>query len=159
MTAEEKLGNLLKEKGLTITTAESCTGGLIANRITNISGSSEYFTTGFIPYSNNAKESLLGVRHHSLKEHGAVSSVVAEEMARGARIASGSDVAVAVTGIAGPTGGTPEKPVGTVFIAVNIGDNTIVHKKYFSGSRIDIKNLTSDAAIDMVIACLEGKLT
>lgn len=159
MMAEEKLGNLLKERGLTLTTAESCTGGLIANKITNISGSSEYFTTGFITYSNDSKESLLGVRHQSLTEHGAVSSIVAEEMARGARIAARADIAIAVTGIAGPTGGTPEKPVGTVFIAVSTGNNTIVQREIFSGSRIDIKNLTSDAALSMVIACLEGRLT
>ena len=104
MTIEKEIGDLLTEKGLTLTTAESCTGGLVAHRITNISGSSAYFLGGVVAYAYQAKEDLLGVRHETLMAHGAVSEETAREMARGARLRLGADMAVSITGIAGPTG-------------------------------------------------------
>jgi PncC family amidohydrolase len=115
----------LKENGLTLCTAESCTGGLIAKRLTDVSGASEVFLGGCVTYANSAKEGLIGVSHESLEKFGAVSEQVALEMARGVRKAVGADIAVSTTGIAGPDGGTPEKPVGTVWIAVNFKGEVI----------------------------------
>ncbi len=117
-TLEGCVLELLKEKGLTLATAESCTGGLVAKRITDLSGSSSAFGFGFVTYANEAKINMLGVSEKTLGEHGAVSPETAIEMARGAREKSGADIAVALTGIAGPSGGTTEKPVGTVWVAV-----------------------------------------
>ena len=115
---EEVVGNLLKQKKKTISTAESCTGGFISHLLTSIPGSSEYYTGGVVAYAYEAKEELLGVQHSSLVQHGAVSECVAKEMAEGVRKRLGTDYAVAVTGIAGPGGGLPNKPVGTTWIAI-----------------------------------------
>ena len=109
----------LRERGMTVACAESCTGGLIAKRITDISGCSDVFLGGCVTYANEAKEKLIGVKHETLEAYGAVSAETAREMARGVRIALGADIGIATTGIAGPGGGTPEKPVGTVYIAVS----------------------------------------
>lgn len=109
----------LRERGMTLAVAESCTGGLISKRITDISGCSDVFLGGCVTYANEAKEKLIGVRHETLESHGAVSEQTAREMARGVRLALGADVGIATTGIAGPGGGTPDKPVGTVYIAVS----------------------------------------
>ncbi len=109
----------LRERGMTLACAESCTGGLIAKRITDISGCSDVFLGGCVTYANEAKEKLLGVKHETLEKYGAVSEQTAREMARGVRLALGADVGIATTGIAGPGGGTPDKPVGTVYIAVS----------------------------------------
>lgn len=109
----------LRERGMTLACAESCTGGLIAKRITDISGCSDVFLGGCVTYANEAKERLIGVRHETLETYGAVSEQTAREMARGVRLALGADVGIATTGIAGPGGGTPDKPVGTVYIAVS----------------------------------------
>ncbi|HLA62926.1 MAG TPA: competence/damage-inducible protein A, partial [Rhodothermales bacterium] len=117
-TLEQALGRALVEKGLTLAVAESCTGGAVAARLTAVAGASRYFLGGVVAYSNEAKEALLGVPHDLLEEHGAVSEPVARAMAEGARRAFGTDLAVATTGVAGPTGGSEEKPVGTVWIAV-----------------------------------------
>jgi PncC family amidohydrolase len=114
MTVEEEIGRLLVRLGLTLVTAESCTGGLVAHRITNVSGSSTYYLGGFVTYANEMKQQFLDVQLPTLREHGAVSEETAREMARGARRRVGADVAVSVTGIAGPTGDTPGKPVGLV---------------------------------------------
>ncbi|HSD54315.1 MAG TPA: CinA family protein [Burkholderiales bacterium] len=111
------VGARLKEKGLTLVTAESCTGGWVAQAITSASGSSEWFDRGFITYSNEAKREMLGVRPETLERHGAVSEETAREMAEGALAASRAQIAVAITGVAGPTGGTPQKPVGMVCFA------------------------------------------
>ena len=119
-TLEDKIGKLLREKGMAISTAESCTGGYIAHRITSVAGSSDYFTGSVIAYSNKIKEDLLKVKHDSILKHGAVSEEVAKEMAIGVRKEFGTDCSIAITGIAGPDGGTEEKPVGTVWIAVAI---------------------------------------
>lgn len=120
-TMESVVGALLAERGLSVATAESCTGGLIAERITDVPGSSDYFNGGVVAYSNEAKASLLGVPAALIEKHGAVSEPVARAMAEGAREKFGSDFAVATTGISGPSGGTPEKPVGLVWIALSIG--------------------------------------
>ena len=113
----EKVLQLLRERGATLTTAESCTGGLIASMLTRIPGSSEGFHAGFVTYSNAIKHSVLGVSEKTLADHGAVSEEVVREMAQGALEASGAQYTIAVSGIAGPDGGTPEKPVGTVWLA------------------------------------------
>ncbi len=148
---------LIKRK-LTLVAAESCTGGLIANRITDVPGSSAAFLAGVVTYSNEAKKELLGVPEQLLIEHGAVSEEVARAMAEGARKLVGADVAVSVTGIAGPTGGTPEKPVGLVYMALSDSGGTVVHRHQFSGSRLDIKLRTSQAALDMIRTSLAKSL-
>jgi PncC family amidohydrolase len=162
MLVEEELGKLLVEQGLTLVTAESCTGGLIAHRITNLSGSSAYYLGGIVAYSNEMKEALLGVRHETLLAHGAVSEETAREMACGARQRLGADVAVSVTGIAGPTGGTPDKPVGLVYVALSAGFPTNARTRQevpgeercerylWQGDRLANKERSAEAALQMV---------
>lgn len=155
-TLEEVVGNILINKNYQLAVAESCTGGLIANRITNISGSSRYFDRGFITYSNRAKIGDIGVPEDVVNKHGAVSKEVAEAMAEGAIKASGADVALAVTGIAGPTGGTKEKPVGTVHIAI-AGSTGAVHRQYiYPRDRIWFKEIVAATALDMLRRYLKG---
>lgn len=152
---EISIGNLLKNKGYILSIAESCTGGQVSDKITNISGASEYFDRGFITYSNDAKTENLGVPEALINEHGAVSEEVALAMAAGALKFSRADVSISVTGIAGPTGGTIDKPVGTVHIAI-AGPTGEVHKKYFfPGDRIRFKALAADAALEMLRRYLE----
>ncbi len=158
MEPEEKTGSILREKGLKIATAESCTGGLIANRITNVSGASEYFEAGFITYSNRAKTTFLHVPEEVITKNGAVSHDVAQLMAEGVRQAAGTDIGLSVTGIAGPTGGTIEKPVGTVYIGISSQGGTFVRRFLFDGNREEIKRQTSDAALTLVLDYLEGRL-
>jgi nicotinamide-nucleotide amidase len=146
-----KISTILKQKGLKIATAESCTGGLISNNLTDISGSSEYFDRGIISYSNKAKIELLGVSKDILDKYGAVSMQVAKAMAHGVRIKSNVDIGIATTGIAGPTGGTKDKPVGLVFISVSTVDDTIVKKFQFSGTRLENKKSTLNAALNMLL--------
>ena len=146
----ENVSRILREKSLKIATAESCTGGLIAHTITNISGSSEYFDRGFVTYSNEAKVELLNVSAKDLKENGAVSRIVAKSMAEGARKNSKADIGISTTGIAGPTGGTPEKPVGLVYIAVSNSQETIVKKFNFKGNRLENKYHSCNAAFKML---------
>ncbi|MCX5809104.1 MAG: CinA family protein [Proteobacteria bacterium] len=157
MEIEEKIGRILKEKGLTIAAAESCTGGLIASRITDISGASEYFEAGFITYSNKAKTSFLSVREEVINRYGAVSYEVAKLMAEGVRNIAGVDIGVSVTGIAGPAGGTLEKPVGTVFVGLATGKGTSVRNFLFTGNRLEIKQQTSEAALTFVADYLEER--
>jgi len=146
-----KISILLKKQDLTVATAESCTGGLVAHALTNISGSSEYFDRGIVSYSNRAKIELLGVSENILKEYGAVSAEVARSMADGIRIKSNVDVGIATTGIAGPTGGTKEKPVGLVYVAISTLNNTEVKKFLFSGDRLQNKESTCNAALTMLL--------
>ncbi len=154
-TMEEALGGLLRDKNLSLAAAESCTGGLISHRITNVPGSSSYFLEGVVSYSNEAKEKILGVPHGLLVEHGAVSAPVVEAMARGVRNLSGSGIGVAVSGIAGPGGGTPEKPVGTVFIGTDSASHGTRSEKFlFHGTREEIKLATSSRAIMTVMQIL-----
>jgi nicotinamide-nucleotide amidase len=139
----------LKQKKLTIATAESATGGLIANTLTNISGSSDYFERGLVTYTNKAKVELLDVSELNLKKYGAVSSIVAKQMAKGARINSDVDIAISTTGIAGPTGGTKDKPVGTVFIGFSSKKITTAKKFHFDGNRLENKEMFCNAAIKL----------
>jgi nicotinamide-nucleotide amidase len=145
---------LLTARKRTLALAESCTGGNIAHRVTNVPGASSVFLGGMVSYANEAKENILGVSPEALKEHGAVSEVVAREMAEGARKKFGADFAIAVTGIAGPTGGTKEKPVGTVFIALAGGFGTVVERKLNSFDRATFKELTAQQALEMLRARL-----
>jgi nicotinamide-nucleotide amidase len=148
---EATVVRLLKEHGLTLATAESCTGGLIANRITNVPGSSAVFGHGFVTYANDAKSALLDVSPNNLATHGAVSEVVATQMAAGALKASGADIAVAVTGIAGPDGGTPEKPVGTAWIGLaSTNHDAAAFKVFHPRNRHDFKLAVSQAALEAV---------
>jgi nicotinamide-nucleotide amidase len=149
-TLEAVVGRLLLERGLTVSLAESCTGGLVAHRLTNIPGSSRYVERGVVVYSNRAKEDLLGVPEPMLRAHGAVSAPVAEAMAAGIRRVSGSPCGLAVTGIAGPNGGTEAKPVGTVFIAAAAPSGTEVKRFRFSGGREAIKWQSAQAALDLL---------
>jgi nicotinamide-nucleotide amidase len=146
-----KISNILKEKKLKIATAESCSGGLISHNITNISGSSEYFDRGVVSYSNNAKKELLDVSEDILEKYGAVSKQTAKEMAEGIRKKSSVDIGIATTGIAGPTGRTKDKPVGLVYIAISTNDDTFVKKFQFSGSRLENKKSTCNAALKMLL--------
>jgi len=152
----KKVSDLLKQKKLTIATAESCTGGLISHSLTNISGSSEYFDRGIISYSNNAKIQLLDVSKEDLINYGAVSKQVAEAMAEGVKIKSKVDIGISTTGIAGPTGGTKEKPVGLVYIGVAIEDKTIVKKFKFNGNRLENKDSTCNEALQMLFEILKN---
>ena len=148
---EEVVFDILREKNLTLATAESCTGGLIASRLTDVPGSSEVFTQGWVTYSNRAKVDQLGVSEESLTRWGAVSEVVAVEMAEGALARSGSDVAVAITGIAGPGGGTAEKPVGTAWLALARKNHTTVTEKVFHlRDRNGFKKAASQSALDLI---------
>ena len=147
---EEVLIRLLLERKATVAVAESCTGGCSANRLTNVPGASAAFPGGLVTYSNAAKEKFLGVRAQTLKEHGAVSEAVAREMAEGVRQQTGSDYAISVTGIAGPSGGTPGKPVGTVFIGVAGPFKTLVLQNLNPYDRETFKQVTAQQAMDLL---------
>lgn len=147
---EEVVGLRLAVGGFTLAVAESCTGGLIAQRLTSVSGSSRYFISGVVTYSNEAKTKLLGVEPMMLLEHGAVSSVVAEAMAEGVRERAGTDFGLSVTGVAGPEGGTTEKPVGLVFIALADDAHTEHRKLMIPGDRHLIRWRSSQAALDLL---------
>lgn len=149
---EAQVGALLLAKGLTLCAAESCTGGLVMHRLTDIPGSSAYVLGGVVAYANEAKESLLGVRRATLIAHGAVSDETAEEMARGALDAFNADLAISITGIAGPGGGSALKPVGLTYIGVAARDGICaVQRCLFSGDRAAIKQAAADEAFRMVI--------
>ncbi len=150
----EKVGDLLRGANFSLSVAESCTGGLLSNLITNVSGSSDYFDRGFVTYSDNAKIELLGVLNCSLLDFGAVSRVVAEQMAEGARRNSGTDIGISTTGFAGPTGGTTEKPIGLVFIGIATSDGVVSEKFNFSGDRLDVKRQTAEQALDLLFQFL-----
>jgi nicotinamide-nucleotide amidase len=144
------VGKLLTERGLTVSLAESCTGGLIAERLTDMPGSSKYFLEGAVTYSNGAKISRLGVKSETLDRFGAVSAETAEEMAVGMRERAQTDFAVSITGIAGPDGGSEEKPVGTVFIALADAEGVRSMKFVFPGDRYLIRWRSSQAALDFL---------
>ena len=151
-----KIFTLLTSKKLKVATAESCTGGLIAHTLTNISGSSDYFDRGIVSYSNKAKIELLGVSEDVLNRFGAVSEQVAKAMAEGVREKSNVDIGIATTGIAGPTGGTKDNPAGLVYVAVATHGGTVVKKFQFSGDRLGNKRSTCDAALSMLLETLES---
>ncbi|WP_028878676.1 CinA family protein [Terasakiella pusilla] len=142
---------LCRSKKLTVATAESCTGGLIAGALTEIAGSSDVVDRGFVTYSNKAKHEVLGVLRADLEAYGAVSDVVAQEMAEGGMKAAGTDICVAVTGIAGPGGGTEDKPVGLVYLScAKKGVLTIVEKHIFDGDRADVRCQTVKRALELI---------
>ena len=147
---EEVVGELLRERGLTIACAESCTGGLLGHRLTEVPGSSEYFLESAVTYSNRAKTKRLGVAAALIERHGAVSAPVARAMALGIRRTSGADIGIAVTGVAGPGGGTARKPVGLVYIAVARGRGAAVGRFSFAGGRSQVKFQSSQKALDLV---------
>ena len=147
---EEVVGNLLRRDKKTLAVAESCTGGLMGHRITNVPGSSDYFVQGIIAYSNKAKTGLLNVPSDLIERHGAVSYQVAQAMAQGVRKKAQADLGVGITGIAGPTGGTPEKPVGLVYVSLATEEGYEVTKNLFLGKREAIKFQSSQKALDMV---------
>ena len=148
---------LMDAKGMTLATAESCTGGLIAAALTAIAGSSSVVMAGFVTYANDAKHKMVGVRQESLAEHGAVSEEVAREMAEGARGRAGVSLALSCTGIAGPGGAMPGKPVGLVFIGcAREGAATIVERHVFPGDRAAVRAATVAAALDLAARSIKG---
>ncbi|RLC67361.1 MAG: hypothetical protein DRI48_02535 [Chloroflexi bacterium] len=155
---EVVIGELLEQRGLTLAVAESCTGGLISHRITNVPGSSAYYEGGVVSYSNEAKARLLHVKPDTLDRYGAVSEQVAGEMAWGVRHLFHTDVGLAVTGIAGPGGGTPEKPVGLVYVALVIWEGEWVEQRVWDGDRQENKARSAEAALDLLRLYLEGRL-
>ena len=154
---EVKVANLLKNNGVSISVAESCTGGLVSHKITNVPGSSEYFNRSVVAYSNRAKKELLDVKADSLQSHGAVSEVVASEMAEGIRVLSGTDLGLSTTGIAGPGGGTAEKPVGLVYLGLSDPEDTRVKKLSLDGNRWENKRVAATEALEYLIAFLEDR--
>ncbi len=150
----EKIVALLIEKGLTISCAESCTGGMLSARLISVSGVSAVYNCGYITYSNQSKHEILNVKNSTLKQYGAVSSQTAKEMAKGASLKAKSDVAVSITGIAGPDGGTKEKPVGLVYIACNVKGNIRVQKYNFVGNRSEVRESATMAALLLLKNCL-----
>ena len=150
------IGARLKERGLMLATAESCTGGWTAQALTSISGSSDWFERGFVTYSNAAKEEMLGVARATLESHGAVSEQTAREMVSGALSRSRADIALAITGVAGPTGGTPDKPVGMVCLAwARTGAPIACATRQFSGDRNAVRRQSVIAALQGVLALIE----
>ena len=159
-TLESSLGRLLRERGATVALAESCTGGLISKRLTDVAGSSEYFGEGFVTYSNESKERLLGVPRETLEEHGAVSGPVARAMAEGARKLAGSDYGLSVTGVAGPGGGTEDKPVGLVFVGVADAEGASAERldlTAWARSRNSIRERSANRALDALRLRIEGQ--
>jgi nicotinamide-nucleotide amidase len=155
-SAAATLGRVLAGRGLRVTSAESCTGGLVAAAITAVAGSSGWFDRGFVTYSNDAKQQQLGVPEALLAAHGAVSEPVARAMAQGAIAASNADLAVAVTGIAGPGGGTPAKPVGLVHLAwADRGGNVTHQARHFAGDRSAVRLASALAALEGLVARVE----
>lgn len=148
----------MRARGLTLAVAESCTGGLLGHRLTNVAGASAYFLGGVLAYANAAKEQLLGVPAAVLAEHGAVSEATARAMARGARALLGADLALSVTGIAGPDGGTPEKPVGLTWIGLSAPDGDWARRYVWTGDRAGNKAQSAQAALELLGAYLTRKM-
>ena len=156
LSLEILVGQLLTQHKLTLAVAESCTGGLVGHRLTNVPGSSTYFLGGVVAYAYDAKEDLLGVSHNTLYDHGAVSEETAREMARGVRRALGADIGISVTGIAGPGGGMPDKPVGLAWVALSTREGEHAKRFVWDGDRITNKEKSAEAALEMVREYLEG---
>lgn len=144
---EERVAVLLMQHNYTVTTTESCTGGLLSGRLINAAGISKVYKEGYITYSNEAKEKLLHVSHDTLEAFGAVSEQTAKEMAIGAAAAAGAQAALATTGIAGPDGGTPQKPVGLVYIGCYVNGLTTVERHVYAGERAQIRNMAVESAL------------
>jgi PncC family amidohydrolase len=156
MTLEETIGRALTARKLTLAVAESCTGGLIGHRLTNVPGSSTYFLGGVIAYAYEAKEHILGVHHLTLYEHGAVSEPTAREMAHGVRRELSADIGLAVTGIAGPGGGLPGKPVGLTWVALSARDFERAEHYIWQGDRATNKEKSAEAALELVQEYLDS---
>ena len=155
MSLEERAVQALTARGCEITTAESCTGGMQASMLVNAAGASEIFKEGYITYSNEAKSRLLGVDAQALERYGAVSETVARQMAEGAAAAAGATAALSVTGIAGPGGGTKEKPVGLVYIGCYLDGTTTAERNLFHGSRLEIREASARRALELLLARME----
>ncbi|MCC6802122.1 MAG: nicotinamide-nucleotide amidohydrolase family protein [Anaerolineae bacterium] len=156
-TLEAQVGARLTARGWTVCAAESCTGGLVMHRLTNIAGSSGYVLGGVVTYSNEAKQKLIGVREATLVAHGAVSEQTAAEMVEGVRALFDADIAVSITGIAGPGGGTPEKPVGLTYIGLKVrGQPPQVQRHMWAGDRVTIKEASASAALGWMLETLEA---
>jgi PncC family amidohydrolase len=155
---EVRVGSHLILRRMKLSLAESCTGGLVSHRITNVAGSSEYFLGGIVAYSNEAKFSMLHVSPQTLETHGAVSRETVLEMARGARDTFQADIAASVSGIAGPGGGTSSKPVGTVWLCLASPDGDWAREYHFSGNREQIKSTSADAVLKLVLDYLRGEV-
>ncbi len=155
MKVEERIVEILLREGMRVATAESCTGGLVAATLVDVPGMSGVFEEGYITYANKAKERLLGVRKETLSSFGAVSEQTAREMAEGAAKAAGADCAVVTTGIAGPDGGTPEKPVGLVYIGCYVKGKTTVKKCLFTGTRRAVRESAAREALEFLLKRLE----
>ena len=147
MSLEQDIGNLLRQKGLTLGVVESASGGLVSHRISNIPGSSDYFKGAVTAYSNEVKSKVVGVSEDTINQYGAVSPQVAEEMAEGGKKILGADICLADTGIAGPSGATPEKPVGLFYIGLSHGESTYSQKHVFPGDREQNKQSAAEAAL------------
>jgi len=154
---EKVIGDLLRERGWTLSIAESCTGGLLCDRITDISGSSDYFMGGMVNYSNESKAKHLGVPSNDIKRYGAVSPQVARKMAQGVRKAFHTTFGLSTTGVAGPTGGTMRSPIGRVFIGISDGRRTWVKKEDLKGSRRDIKEQAAEGSLEFLYEILVEK--
>ncbi|MFL0811473.1 MAG: CinA family protein [Agarilytica sp.] len=153
------LGNLLFQQRLTITCAESCTGGGVASAITETPGSSAWFNAGVVAYSNDMKQALLGVSERTLSEFGAVSEEVVCEMAIGARDRTRASIGVSTSGVAGPSGGSAEKPIGMVCFGLVVGNKVSASTEYFSGERAEVRSQSVAHALQLVIRALENKST
>lgn len=154
ITLEKAVVDLLLANELTVTCVESCTGGMVSARLINVPGVSEVYKSGYVTYSNKAKRNILNVKKSTLQKHGAVSRQTAEEMVKGAATVSKADVAVALTGIAGPDGGTEEKPVGLVYIACNVKGTITVKEFHFRGNRMKIREAATTAALNLMRNCI-----
>jgi PncC family amidohydrolase len=150
MKLENPIGDLLRKKGWTLAIAESCTGGLICDRITDVSGSSDYFMGGMVNYSNESKSKHLGVPLNDVKKYGAVSPQVAKKMAQGVRKAFNTTFGLSTTGVAGPTGGTKRSPVGRVFIGIASGKKILVKKLDLKGNRREIKKEGAERSLELL---------
>jgi PncC family amidohydrolase len=155
---EAALGDLLRQRGLKLATAESCTGGLVGHRVTNIPGSSDYYLGGIVAYANDAKLRLLGVRPETLQAHGAVSQETVLEMARGVRRVLGADIGVSVSGVAGPGGEMPGKPVGLVWLGLSTPRGEWAVQCLFHGGRVEIKESSAEKALELIVNYLNGEL-
>lgn len=151
---EEAVVRLLKKYELTVTTAESCTGGMLAGRLINVPGVSEVFREGFVTYSNKAKRKHLDVNKSTLKKYGAVSKETVKEMAKGGAFATDADLCVAISGLAGPDGGSEEKPVGLVYISCYVKDHVVVEEYHFKGNRNKIREQSVVKALDLLRRCV-----
>ncbi len=156
MLLEEKIAKLLTQHKKTLSVAESCTGGLLANLLTNVPGASAYFRLGVIAYHNDAKIALLKISPSLLKKHGAVSREIVQRMARNVRKISGTDFGIAITGIAGPTGNTIDKPIGLTYIGAATQKNVFCYEYVFKGNRVQIKRQAARAALKLLFKLIHG---